>query len=119
MLHTALDSSEDLAGVAFEPVAVEGFGHDPKLDDEVARQILRLNLAAFLPPQPDEGGLIVTYDDASVRAADEVATSVTRVFPDGCFHGFLLHSKQVSAEAEVMALIVPYGTICVKTRKSL
>jgi hypothetical protein len=27
--------------VAFEPVAVEGFGHDPELDDEVVRKVFR------------------------------------------------------------------------------
>ena len=33
MLHPALNFSENLAGVAFEPVSVEGFGDDPELDD--------------------------------------------------------------------------------------
>ena len=36
MLHPTLDLGEDFAGVAFEPVAVKGFGHEPELDDEVA-----------------------------------------------------------------------------------
>ena len=53
------------------PVAVEGFGDHPKLDDEVAREVLRLDLAALLPPQPDEGGFIIAHDDPGVRAADE------------------------------------------------
>ena len=40
MLDPALDRGEDLAGVAFEPVAVERFGDHSKLDDEVAREVL-------------------------------------------------------------------------------
>ena len=35
MLDPALDVGEHLAGVAFEPVAVEGFGDHPELDDKV------------------------------------------------------------------------------------
>ena len=73
MLHPPLDLAEGLAGVAFEPVAIEGLGHDPELDDEVAGQVLGLDLAALLAPKADEGGLIIAHDDPGVRAADEVA----------------------------------------------
>jgi hypothetical protein len=50
MLYPALDPGEDLAGVAFEPVAVEGLGDDPELHDEVAGQVLRLNFTSFFSP---------------------------------------------------------------------
>ncbi len=63
---------EDLAGVALEPVAIEGFGHDPELDDEVAGEVLRFDLAALFPPQAQQGGLVVAHDDPGVRAADEI-----------------------------------------------
>jgi hypothetical protein len=33
----------------------EGFGHEIELDHEVARQVLRLELAAFFLPQADQG----------------------------------------------------------------
>ena len=46
---------------------------DPELDDEVAGQVLRLDLAALFLPQPDQGGFIVAHDDPGVRAADEIA----------------------------------------------
>ena len=46
---------------------------EPELDDEVAGKVLRLDLAAFLAPQPQQGGLIIAHDDPGVRAADEVA----------------------------------------------
>ena len=72
MLHPALDAGEDLAGVAFEPVAVEGLGDDPELDDEVAGEVLGLDLAALFPPQAEQGGLVIAHDDPGVRAADEV-----------------------------------------------
>ena len=35
------------------------------------RKILRLDLAALLPPETEEGGLVAAHDDAGVRAADE------------------------------------------------
>ena len=66
MLHLALDIGEDLAGVAFEPVAVEGLGDDAELDDEVAGEVLGLDLAALLPPEAEQGGLVVAHDDPGV-----------------------------------------------------
>jgi hypothetical protein len=36
MLDLTLDIGKDLTGVTFEPVAVEGFGHDSELNDEVS-----------------------------------------------------------------------------------
>jgi hypothetical protein len=73
MLDPTLNPGEDLAGVAFEPVAVEGFGDDPELDDEVAGEVLRLNLAAFLLPQAEERAFVVTHDDPGVGSANEPA----------------------------------------------
>ena len=32
--------------------SIEGLGHDPQLDDKVAGEVLGLDLAALLPPQP-------------------------------------------------------------------
>jgi hypothetical protein len=49
--------------VAFEPVAVEGFGDNPELDDEVAGEVLRLDLAVLLPPEPEQGGLVRAHAD--------------------------------------------------------
>jgi hypothetical protein len=66
-----LDAFDHLPGVALVPMPVEGFSHDPELDDEVAGQVLRLGLAPFLAPQAYQGGFIVTHDDADVGAADE------------------------------------------------
>jgi len=73
MLHAALDRGEHLAAIAFEPVAVEGFGDHPELDDEVAGEVLRLGFAALFPPEAEEGGLVIAHDNAGVGAADEAA----------------------------------------------
>ena len=71
MKHLALHLGDDLAGIALVPVPVEVLGHGAELDDQVVRQVLRLDLAALFPPQPEQGGFIVAHDDPGVRAADE------------------------------------------------
>ena len=53
------------------PAPVEVLGHSPELDDEVAGEVLRLDLAAFLPPEPKQRIFIVTHDDPGVRTANE------------------------------------------------
>ena len=73
MLHAALDRCEDLAGVVLEPMAVEGLGRDPKLDDQVRGEVLGRDLAAFFPPEADKCGFIIAHDNAGVKAANEVA----------------------------------------------
>jgi hypothetical protein len=45
-----LDVREDLAGIRLIPAPIQFLGRKPELNDEVARQVLRLYLAAlFLP----------------------------------------------------------------------
>jgi hypothetical protein len=73
MLHPALDLGENLASIAFEPMAVEGFGHDPELDDKIPGEVFRLGLAAFFPPQAKQGRLVLSHDDPGIRAANEAA----------------------------------------------
>jgi hypothetical protein len=58
-------------GVALIPGAIEFLGCSPELHDEVAGEILRLGLAPFFAPEPDQGGFIVAHDHSCVRAADE------------------------------------------------
>ena len=71
--HLPLHLGDDLAGIALVPVPVEVLGHGAELDDQVAREVLRLDLAALLPPEPEQGGFVVAHDDPGVRAADEGA----------------------------------------------
>ena len=61
------------AGVALIPGAIELLGRSPELHDEIAGQVLRLGLAPFFAPEPDQGGFVVAHDDPSVRATDEEA----------------------------------------------
>ena len=49
---------------------VEGFSRYAELDDEVAGEVLRLDFAAFLPPEAEQGGFIVAHNDANVRPAN-------------------------------------------------
>jgi hypothetical protein len=50
------------AGVALVPGAVELLGCSPELHDEVTREVLRLRLASFLAPKPDQSGFIAAHD---------------------------------------------------------
>ena len=45
----------------------------PELDEEVAREVLRADLAALFAAQADEGPFIAAHDDPGVRATDEGA----------------------------------------------
>ena len=56
------------------PVPFEVLGrHGSEPDDEVARQILWLDLPTLFPPKSQEGTLIASHVDPGVRAADKVA----------------------------------------------
>ena len=81
-----LDVFDRLPGVALVPMPVEGFGHEPELDDEVAGQVLRLGLAPFLPPEAEQGGLVVAHDDPGVGAADEATTALIWLCPESRTH---------------------------------
>jgi hypothetical protein len=45
-----LDIRDTPAGIPLVPGAIQFFGGSPELHDEVARKILRLNLAPLLAP---------------------------------------------------------------------
>jgi hypothetical protein len=76
VLDPGLHVLDGVAGVALVPLAIEVLGHDPELDDEVAREVLRPDLAAFFLPEADQGLFVLAHDDAGVGAADEVAAPV-------------------------------------------
>ena len=52
MLDPALDVDDGLVGIALKPTPVELLGCRPELDDEVAGEVLRFDLAALLVPEP-------------------------------------------------------------------
>jgi hypothetical protein len=64
--RTTLDRGEHLTGITFKPAAVECFGGNPELDDEVAGEVLRLDFAALFPPQAEERAFVVTHNGAGV-----------------------------------------------------
>jgi hypothetical protein len=66
MLDAALHVGDASAGVALVPGAVEFFGRGPKLDNEVARQVLRLGLPPLLAPELDQGGFVPAHNDPGV-----------------------------------------------------
>ena len=70
----------DLPGIALVPLPIEVFGHEPELDDEVARQVFRLGLAPLLPPEAEEGAgssspmmIRASEPPMKVRLSDESA----------------------------------------------
>ena len=71
MLDQALALDHPAAAVPLIPGDVEVFGCLAELDDEIARQVFRLDFAALLAPQVDERRLIVAHNNPRVRAADE------------------------------------------------
>src|SRR5882672_10237613 len=88
MADPALDIGNDLPGVELVPAPVQILGDGPKLDDEVPGEVLRLDLAPLLPPQPHQSDLIVAHDDPGVGAADEGTAVLLPLFPHGVFHAF-------------------------------
>src|SRR5262249_8052755 len=71
VLDPLLHLRNDVPGIALEPMSIEGLGHEAKLDDEIVGEVLRLGLAAFLAPQPQQGSLVAPHDDPSGRTSDE------------------------------------------------
>ena len=85
-------ATEDLTGIALVPTPVQFFGRNPKLDNEIAGQILRFDLTTLLPPQPEEGGFIIAHNDAGVRATDEVPP-IRGLVPDPTLRRGLLRGR--------------------------
>jgi hypothetical protein len=48
------------------PGPIELLGCAPELHNEVAGEVLRLRLAALLPPELDQGCLIAAHDDPGI-----------------------------------------------------
>ena len=61
----------DLPGIGLVPAAVELLGNGAELDNEVAGEILRLGLAAFLAPKLEQSNLVLAQNNPGIRAANE------------------------------------------------
>ena len=66
MFYPPLDRGDDLAGLALKPEPIESLGHDAELHDQIPREVLRLRLAALLPPKAEQGGFVVAHDDPGI-----------------------------------------------------
>jgi hypothetical protein len=73
MPNPALYISKHLAGIDLIPAPVQLLGREAELHNEIAREVLRFDFASFLPPQPQQGSLIIAHDDPGIRPADEIA----------------------------------------------
>ncbi len=70
MTHEALHLPELPAGLALEPAPVQLLGRAAELDQEIAREIFWLDLAALFPPEANQGTLVLAHDRSRVGAAD-------------------------------------------------
>ena len=86
MTDAPLDIGKHLAGVRFVPAPIEVLCYDTELDDEIAGQVLWLNLAALFVPYADQCLLIVAHDDPGIRAADEVTAGFHWKSQSFCCH---------------------------------
>ena len=102
MADLPLDVRDDLTGVGLVPAPVQLLGGRAELNDEVAGQVLWLNLAAFFPPQPQQGGLVVAHDDPGVRAADEGTAGMAGPCVHGRTHGFLANRYVIPPAAHTV-----------------
>ena len=73
MSNVLLHIRDDLPGIGLVPAPVELFGNSAKLDDEIARKVSRLGLAAFFAPKPQQSRLVIAHDDPGVGAADKAS----------------------------------------------
>ena len=62
----ALDIGQDLPGIGLVPAPIEVLGDDPELDDEIAGEVLRRDLASLFAPQPQQSRLVIAHDDPGV-----------------------------------------------------
>jgi hypothetical protein len=65
-----LDVGERLTGISLVPASIEILSGQPELDDEIAREVFRLDLAPFFAPEPKEGAFVVAHNDPRIGAAD-------------------------------------------------
>jgi DNA-binding XRE family transcriptional regulator len=84
----ARDVFVSLVPIAFVPVPVEVLGRNgPELDDEVAREILRIDLAPFFAPHAEQCRLVIAHDDPGIGAPYKWAAFRSITFSRAAWHG--------------------------------
>jgi hypothetical protein len=73
VLDPGLHRRDGPPGVALIPNTVEVLGRQAELDDQVAGEVLRPDLAPLFLPEADQGFFVLAHDDPGIGAADEVA----------------------------------------------
>ena len=66
MSNSLLNALNLVASISFEPVAVQLLGNQPKLDNKIVGQVLRLSLAPLFSPEAMKGALIGPHYDLGV-----------------------------------------------------
>jgi hypothetical protein len=66
VLDAALDGCDAATCIALVPGAVELLGGGPELHDEVAGQVLRLDLHPLLAPEAEQRSFIAAHNDPSI-----------------------------------------------------
>jgi hypothetical protein len=61
-----LHVGHDVPRVVFVPVPVQGLGHGAELDQKLAGQVSRLDLAALLLTEPEQGRLVLPHDNSGI-----------------------------------------------------
>jgi|GraSoiStandDraft_45_1057281.scaffolds.fasta_scaffold27806_2 hypothetical protein len=69
MAHSLLDVDHDLTGTGLVPAPIQFLGGNAELDDEIAGQVLGLDLSTLLPPQLDQPLFVIAHDGPGVGAA--------------------------------------------------
>ena len=72
MTAPLLDVRNDPPRLGLVPAPVKLLGGEAELHNQIAGQVLRLDLAALFPPEALQGGLVASHDDPGVRTANEV-----------------------------------------------
>ena len=73
MSNLPLDVRDGLTRIDLVPPSVQLLRSQAELNNEVPRQVLPLDLAAFFTPKSDKGNLIMAHDNSGIRATDEIA----------------------------------------------
>jgi len=71
MADVLLHVDDAPAGIGLIPAPIKGLSRQPELYDQIAGEVLRLDLTALLLPEPDQGSLVLAHDDPGVGAADK------------------------------------------------
>ena len=88
-----LDVGHMLAGCGLEPFSVQPFSRVSELNDQIARQILRLGLTSFFVPKPDQRSFVNAHNDPSVGPANKPAAVLRLASTQFRFQTLLLQRK--------------------------